>query len=336
MKKELSNLKDSKILWYGISTLLLAVLVYTTDVERFINSLLQVDPLYMSLAMISGFSVFLVFGWIWYRIFKKVGIEADLKTSYELFMAGNFVNSITPLGQAGGEPFMAYLVSENTGTSYEKSLSAVITSDMINLIPALTYTVLGIIYLMFFGLELPGLKPLIIVLIAIIGILGGGGYLLWSKDNRLKNFLFRIVDYIEKKADISQKIIESIKERIESAEEAFADAGGDPIYLGKTALISHIYPLTQIIALWLILQGMGVEAGIGAIGLTVILSGLAHFSPTPGGTGAFEIAFAGLLIAFVPGIAPSDAVASAVLFRLTSYWPGIPIGYLFLLHLKKN
>lgn len=336
MKKELSNLKDSKILWYGISTLLLAVLVYTTDVERFINSLLQVDPLYMSLAMISGFSVFLVFGWIWYRIFKKVGIEADLKTSYELFMAGNFVNSITPLGQAGGEPFMAYLVSENTGTSYEKSLSAVITSDMINLIPALTYTVLGIIYLMFFGLELPGLKPLIIVLIAIIVILGGGGYLLWSKDNRLKNFLFRIVDYIEKKADISQKIIESIKERIESAEEAFTDAGGDPIYLGKTALISHIYPLTQIIALWLILQGMGVEAGIGAIGLTVILSGLAHFSPTPGGTGAFEIAFAGLLIAFVPGIAPSDAVASAVLFRLTSYWPGIPIGYLFLLHLKKN
>lgn len=336
MRKELSNIKDSKVLWYGISTLLLAVLVYTTDVRKFFDSLLQVDPLYMSLAMISGFSVFLIFGWIWYRIFRKVGIKADLRTSYQLFMAGNFVNSITPLGQAGGEPFMAYLVSENTGTSYEKSLSAVISSDMINLIPALTYTVLGVIYLMFFGLELPGLGPLLIVLAVIIAILGGGGYLLWSKDSRLKNFLFRVTDYIESKTDVSQKIIESVNERIESAEEAFIDAGGDPVYLGKTALISHIYPLTQIVALWLILHGMGVEASIGAIGLTVILSGLAHFSPTPGGTGAFEIAFAGLLIGFVPGIAPSDAVAAAVLFRLTSYWPGIPIGYIFLLHLKRD
>lgn len=336
MRKHLSNLKNSKILWYGISTLLLAILVLNTDVQKFVESLVKVDLFFMSLAMISGFSVFIIFGWIWYRIFKKVGIEADLKLSYELFMAGNFVNSITPLGQAGGEPFMAYLVSENTGSSYEKSLSAVISSDMINLIPALTYTILGVIYLMFFGLDLPGIKALVFILIVVSVILGGGGYLLWSKDNRLKNFLFVIADYLESKTNMSQKIIESIKERIVSAEQAFMDAGGDPVYLGKTALISHLYPLTQIIALWLILQGLGVEAGFGAIGLTVILSGLAHFSPTPGGTGTFEIAFAGLLVAFIPSIVFSDAVAAAVLFRLTSYWPGIPVGYLFLVHLKND
>lgn len=336
MRKHLSNIKDSKILWYGISTLLLVFLIYSTDIQKFVASLVQVDPYFMSLAMASGFSVFIIFGWIWYRIFRKVGIEADLKLSYELFMAGNFVNSITPLGQAGGEPFMAYLVSENTGTSYEKSLSAVISSDMINLIPALTYTVLGVIYLMFFGLNLPGLGALIFILAAVSLILGGGGYLLWSKDSRLKNFLFAIVDWLESKTDISQKIVESVKERIVSAEKAFMDAGGDPVYLAKTALISHLYPLTQIVALWLILQGMGLEAGLGAIGLTVILSGLAHFSPTPGGAGAFEIAFAGLLMAFVPAMAYSDAVAAAVLFRLTSYWPGIPVGYLFLIHLKRS
>jgi len=336
MNKYTEKLKESKLLWYGISTLMLLVLIYTTDVNKFVDSLLQTDPYYMALAMISGFSVFLVFGWIWYRLFRKIGIDADLKLTYELFMAGNFVNSITPLGQAGGEPFMAYLVSENTGSSYEKSLSAVISADIINLIPALTYTILGVLYLIFYGLDMPGLKALIILVVFISTILVLAAHLLWSEQRGFRNGLFKIIETLEKRTRLSSNLVESLKERIISAEEAFEDVSDDPVYLAKTALISHLYPLTQIVALWLILQGLGVEAGIGAIGLTVILSGLAHFSPTPGGTGTFEIAFAGLLVAFVPAIPFSDAVAAAVLFRLTSYWPGIPVGYMYLLHLKRS
>lgn len=336
MRKHLKKLGSNKI-WYAVSTLVLFLLIYTTDFDKFTESLLRVDPLYMLLALLSGFSIFFIFGYIWYSFLNKLGMDVNFLRAYELFMAGNFINSITPLGQAGGEPFMAQLVSENTGASYEKSLSTIISADLINLIPALTYTFLGVGYMILKGLSLPAFETIIFLLIGITVLIGLMSYLFWSEKRHLEEAIFRILEFMEIRTSlIGKKSVDGVKDRISSGKEVFREIGKDPRHLVKTSLISHLYPVTQFIALLLILKGMGIEAGTAGVALTVILSGLAHFSPTPGGTGTFEAVFAGLLISFYPYIAFSDAVAAAILFRMTSYWPGIPVGYLFLVGLKRK
>lgn len=329
-------LKDSKLIWYGVSTLILGLLIYFADVNKFIQALRTVDLFYMSLAMISGLSVFLVWGYIWDSFFNNLDIDVSFGKSLHMFMAGNFMNSVTPLGQLGGEPFMAYVVSENTEASYEKSLSAVMSADLINSIPFMVYATTGFAYLLIYGTLNARIEDVIIVVSVLTLLVAGLIYLLWFDRKLLEKWSHGAVEFIGNRFNVTEEYVEPLKEKITEIKKTFESIGEDPGHLLKTATISHLAPVTQFICLYFIMKGLSIEPNFIAIYLTVILAGLAMFSPTPGGSGTYEATFAGLLVLFYPELGLDEAVASAVLFRLTTYWPGIPIGYYSLIKMKKT
>jgi len=333
MDSKIQLIKENKVIGYLVATALLVGLIYFADVGKFLQALEQVDRFYMFLAIISGMSFYLVMGYIWYSFFRNIGINANLWKSYKLFMAGNFMNSVTPLGQLGGEPFMAYIISKNTNSNYQEAFSAVASSDLINSIPFITYTALSVIYLYFTG-GISGPIENIIYLVIVLGtLLGLTAYLLWSGNKKMNKLGHKILNQIENKA-LKKKHTELIREKLEEFRKSFRRAGEDKKHLLKVALVAHIFPLTQFLALYLILLGMNINPELISIFFVVILSGLAMFSPTPGGSGTFEAAFSGLMILFYPEVALSTALATAVLFRLTTYWPGLPIGYICLISLR--
>ena len=94
---DIRELKDSKLLWFTISTLIIAGLIYFAGAEKFIKSVYQADISLLVLALGAGLLVFVFWGYSWYRIFQKSGIDMNLSSSLETFMAGQFMNSITPL-----------------------------------------------------------------------------------------------------------------------------------------------------------------------------------------------------------------------------------------------
>lgn len=57
--------------------------------------------------MLTGMSVMLVFGFTWHRFLHKLDIKHSYLESLKLFYSGQFLNSVTLLGQFGGEPAMA-------------------------------------------------------------------------------------------------------------------------------------------------------------------------------------------------------------------------------------
>jgi uncharacterized protein (TIRG00374 family) len=83
-----------------------------------------------------------------------------------------------------------------------------------------------------------------------------------------------------------------------------------------------------------VLLSLGIRPDFTPIYFTVTLSSLASFSPTPGGSGTFEAAFSGLMVFFFE-VNIATAVTAAVLFRLTTYWPGLVIGYISLVGLER-
>lgn len=330
------KLGDSKVVWYGISTVILAALIYLADFREFITAIIRVDPFYMSLAFFFGMAVFLVWGYVWHSFFRKLGIKTSLKKSYKLFMAGNFMNSITPLGQVGGEPFMAYIVSKNTDSSYEKSLSAIVSSDLLNTIPILVYTIFTFVYIFLFG-EVRGFyAETVLLLLGLTFLVLGLGWFLWRGNSYVESWMDGTVNYFASKSERIEKIYDSVHEKIVEVRETFREAGEDRRHLFKTAVISHLALPTQFICLYLILLGLGVEPDVTGVVLSVLLSGLAIFSPTPGGTGTMEAALSGLILVFYPGTALEIAAAAAVLYRLTTYWPGIPVGYAALISLRRE
>lgn len=336
MKTKIEYLKNSKLIWYGISTAILLGLIYLADINQFIDAIKSIKSSYMVLAFISGLSVFLVWGYIWHSFFEQLGIESHLGKSYRLFMAGNFMNSITPLGQLGGEPLMAAVISKNTESSYEESLSSVISADIVNSIPFLTYLVVAVVYLILFGTSNTVIWNAAYLMIGLILTMTTIIYLTWFNGDLVEKGIFRLLNYLARKTNRGEKYIEVLKKKISELRKTFDKIGDNPNHLIKITAVSHLAPLTQFICMYFLISGMGIDPGVTGVFLTVVLGGLAMWSPTPGGSGAIEAAMTTLLKIFYPSIGLGTAVAVAVLFRLTTYWPGILIGYVSLISLRKR
>jgi uncharacterized protein (TIRG00374 family) len=322
--------KDNKYFWFLISTAILGGLIYLTDVSKFIESIRTAKLQYLIPAFFFGVAVFPFWSYVWYRVFHKSGIEMPYRKAIRIFMAGNFMNSITPLGQAGGEPIMAYLVEQNSDASYEKALSSIFSADVMNAAPPITFILGGTLYLVLFGSLNEAIVQAVYMTILVTVLGAAVVYLLWFKSGTIEGAVFGLIKKISDKIERGKQLVDSLEEKLEKIEKSFKAIGDDPSYLLKTALVSHIGWLMQVFNFVLIMNALGYSPNFTPVYFVVVLAGLANFSPTPGGSGTYEAAMAGLVTIFFPGISFATGLTIGILFRVSTYWPGIVLGYLAL------
>jgi len=317
-----------KVLWFGVSTAIILGMIYFADVQRFMAAIQRADIRYLVPAFSLGLSVFLVWTYTWYSFFKDMGMKISYSKSFRLFMAGNFFNSVTPLGQFGGEPFMAYIISKNTDYSAERGFSAVLSADIVNSAPTLTFIIGGALFQFLFGNTIRD-EVLTVFYIVLLAAVGGAliVYLLWFKSGSIENALIRVLRRTTSAIGKGESMVTSLEERLKRVQDAFSEIGDNPVELLKTALVAHLGFLSQVVCLAFILLSLGFSFNFVPLYFTLTLSALANFSPTPGGSGTFEAAMAGLLALFL-NITFAQALVAAILFRMTTYWPGILIGYI--------
>jgi uncharacterized protein (TIRG00374 family) len=282
-----------------------------------------------------GLSSLLVCACVWHRFFGQMAISSTRSLTVRMFLTGHFLNSITPLGQFGGEPIMAYIVSDNTGTEYERALACVISADIVNAVPFFTFTLGGLVYLSVVG-SLNSLLIQVGALSVLLLVVGGVlAYLLWSENSTLGETATGILHGLETRLTWGESLFQALRDRVTTIESAFEEAGNDPVFLLKTAAISHLAILAQIVSLYFVFVALDIEAGFVPLYFIVNLSVIATISPTPGGSGTYEAAFSALVTFFFP-VSLATALTAAVLFRLTTYWPGILVGYPSLLTLRNG
>jgi len=325
-----------KVAWFGVSTIILLGLIYFADISKFIDALSSADPLPLIPAFVFGFSVFFVFANTWREFLTKMGAETSLSEAFRLFMSGQFMNSVTPLGQFGGEPFMAYVINQNTDLSYEEAFSTVLSGDIINGVPTFTFLIGGGVYLALFSSLTDIVAQTLYAAVIILAVGGPIAYLLWFKTGAIEGFLVSILSKISDKLGRGDKLVSTIESRLDEVEKAFESIGENPYHLLKTALIAHLSFIFQVFCLYLILFAFGFTPDFSPLYFIIVIAGLANFAPTPGGSGAYEATMTFLLTQFLPSVSNEFAVATAIIFRLTTYWPGILVGYLALLSLENS
>lgn len=327
--------KLKKTLWFGVATAIIGGLIYFADVNKFIEALQSASTPHLVPAFASGMAVFLVFGYTWHRFLTKVGIGVTYYESLKLFLAGQFMNSITPLGQFGGEPFMAYIIRRNTDTSYEKAFSTVFSADVINGIPMLTFVLGGAFYLILFS----SINDVILQTVyAGVGLTALGGlivYLLWFKAGVIENYVLGVLTFFSNLTGLGASLVEKAEERLDKVQKSFETIGEDPKHLFKTAVVAHLSFVLQVVCLYFIMVSLGQSVEITPLYFIIAIAGLANFAPTPGGSGAYEATMAGILTFFL-NIQFPVAITVAILFRLTTYWPGLVIGYLSFLSVENG
>ncbi len=327
--------KVKKAIWFGIATAIIGGLIYFADVGQFIDALQSASLPLLIPAFAAGIAVFLIFGYTWHRFLTKVDIDVNYFESLNLFLAGQFMNSITPLGQFGGEPFMAYIIRKNTDTSYEKAFSTVFSADIVNGIPVLTFVLGGALYLLLFS----SVNDVILQTVyagVVLTVLGGLiVYLLWFKAGVIEDYILKILRFFSSLTGLGESLVEKAEERLARVQNSFEAIGEDPRHLFKTAVIAHLSFVFQVICLYFIMLSLGQNVDFTPLYFIIAIAGLANFAPTPGGSGAYEATMTGILIFFL-GVEKEIAAAIAILFRLTTYWPGLIIGYISFLSVENE
>ncbi|MFQ3275257.1 MAG: hypothetical protein ACI9LV_000223 [Candidatus Nanohaloarchaea archaeon] len=333
---EVRDLMDNRLvkaLWFGVSTAILGFVIYLADISLFMSALASADIFYLLPALVFGLLPFAVYGFTWYRFLNRVGENISYPKSVRMLFGGQFMNAITPVGQFGGEPFMAYVIKENTDLKYEEAFSTVLSADIVNAIPTFTFVAGGAIYLLFLG----GLQDFLLQLLALTGlvlVLGGSiAYVLWFKSGTIEGAILRIIRLIVDLTGRGENVYIGVQERFRGVQDAFETIGGDPKYLVLTAVIIHTEFILRVICLYLVLASLGISSDLTPIYFVLAFAGIANFAPTPGGSGAYEVTQGGLISLFI-GVDLATAIAASVLFRLTNYWASMIIGYVSLLTLR--
>jgi hypothetical protein len=278
---------------------------------------------WIAAACLSTLVCLVCWGKAWQVVLREVDIDVPFSQLVVTYFAATFANYVTPLGQAGGEPFIAYVLSRDTGASYEDSLASVVTADLLNLLPFFTFAAGGLSFLLLRA-ELPeATEPLAFGLLALaIGVpaIAVSGW--WFRE-KVRGGVVRLVGPIARRT--SRLSVEGVRRRVDDLYTAFGRIAQDPAALVEAVFFAYVGWV--FFALPLYFAGLALELPVDPLLMLFIVpaSTLAGLTPSPGGLVGVEVALVGLLVALTP-VGAAAAFAIALVYRLASYWFALVVG----------
>ncbi|MFT4869227.1 MAG: hypothetical protein ACI83Q_000855 [Colwellia polaris] len=321
------NDRKQNILWVGVATLIFAVLLWTADLNLFLEKISQARPSYIGIALLAGFGVLLSWTANWYNFFKVSNINCSFRKTFQMMSAGQFLNAVTPLGQFGGQPFMAYMISSNSKTSYEKSLATVMSADLLAIIPLSTFVLSGYLYTVFSGSSSSQIAGMTAVTASLLlfGIVMG--YIGWYRPGTLENSVLVVFEKITSFIGRGSHLVDKLESRLENIEDTFETVGNNPKAILRALAITHTAFLFKMAAFYAVVMSLGLSINPFYVMLIIPIASTANFSPTPGGTGTFEAVMAQLTMIFM-GVSFEIGLAIGILHRVATYWLHIVVGYI--------
>lgn len=283
--------------------------------------------------MLVAFGGIMLMGVSWWVMVKPVAGIGFLD-GLKVFFSTNFANSITPFGQLGGEPFIAYILSRDADIPLGESFGAVLAADIVNTVPFFSMTILGMILYTTLHPVNRFAANVMIVLLVLAALTFGALVFVW-KDARpiVKVFgimgrfgnWFTTVTGLEKYGALGRVNRENLREKGRTLHQIFHTLLRDWKRVLVALTITHLANLLGAVGLYLILLSLGVTPPLTGLLFVLPASLIASYLPLPGGLGGIEIAMV-LLLVSVLGIPSATATAGALLFRIPTYWSIILIG----------
>ncbi len=304
--------------------------------EKFISLINNASKPLLLLVILFNFLNIIVFTLTW-RLLTPANI--GLYRLFGFFMAGSFINNITPTFGTGGEPVKAMLLGKETGTNKAECFAGVISQRMLNMFPFLTIGGLGI-GLLFSKPELKlGMWELLALLFSIglaFGIFGLILYFYIRKDklssfvNSSIRFLTPFIGLVKKGFD-QTAYSEAVQQSIDSFHGGLKNIHQNKHSLLKAALLSYLGWVFDLMAIYAVFLSLGeTHIHISVLIITYTLSMMSSWLPLflPGGLGIVDVTMAGLFI--LSGVPKEIAVVATALYRLVAYWLNTMIGAYFM------
>jgi len=312
------------VLGFGVALIVLAILVWLAGADETIGQLRRADLALVAAA--TGLSTLWLVGWgmSLHTVLRAMDAPISIPQAVLVFTAAMFSNNVTPFGQAGGEPVSAYLIAEAADSDYETGLAAIASVDTLHFVPSIALALTGLSVLLlravalgrhlYFALASIATLVTAFVVTAVLGYRYRHeieGAIARGLAPVLRG-LFRLVPW--KDPPSTEDIAAGVSgfftaiDRIAADRRAIVLASSYSA-LGWTSLSA---------ALWVSVYAVGAEVPFALALFVVPIGSIAGVTPLPGGAGAIESAFVGMLL--IGGIPRSAAVAAVFIHRIASYW----------------
>jgi hypothetical protein len=304
----------------GVVLLLLVDFVGTANVQA---RLAAATVWWVAAGCLSTALCLIAWGKAWQLVLAVAGIEERFGKLVVTYYAATFANYVTPLGQAGGEPFIAYVLSRDTEASYQDSLASVVTADLLNLFPFVTFAGVGFAALLYQASLPAAIEPLaggLVVLSVGVPLVAAVG---WRFRARLRATILRLAAPLSRRTPFFT--LDGLRERLHETEAAFQRIARDRRALATALTFSYVGWVFFALPLYAAAMAIGESIPLLLVFFIVPASTLAGLVPSPGGSGAVEAALGVLIVALTP-IDPVGATAIAILYRVASYVFALVVG----------
>jgi uncharacterized protein (TIRG00374 family) len=311
------------LLGFAIAGILLYLFAAGIGLRDVTQALARADPRWLAAGCLSTVLCLALWGKAWQVVLGVAGIDVPYHRLIVTYFAATFANYVTPLGQAGGEPFIAYVLSRDTEASYEDSLASVVTADLLNLLPFFSFSAIGMSVLLLQA-QLPtvakGLaQGLLVMAVGVPALVAAG----WRYRERVRGGVLRLVEPLSR---VTSRIsVDGAARRIDDLFEAFDRIAQDRVALVKAVVFAYLGWVFFALPLYFAGQTLGVPVDLLLVLFIVPASTLAGLTPSPGGLGGVEFALVALLVALTP-VGTVAALAVALVYRVMSYWFALVVG----------
>jgi len=301
---------------FAIALVVLGLIAYGIGIGKIRAELARADPLWLAAGCLSTAVGLVAWAKAWQVVLGVVGYRVPFRKLVVTYYAATFANYVTPLGQAGGEPFIAYVLSRDTEASYEDSLASVVTADLLNLLPFFTFAAIGTVVLVVrttLSEQIRGVAGILVVFavgVPVVAVVG------WRSRHRVGSVALRVVAPVARRVRFLS--VEGLRERLRELNTAFERIAADRRALAHALVYSFVGWLFFALPLYAAVEAVGREISIFLVFFIVPASTLAGLTPSPGGLAGVEAVLAGLL-GTLGGFSFATGLSIAIVYRLASY-----------------
>jgi len=308
---------------FGVALLLIYLIGVVVGWEETVERLRTAHLGWVALACVSSLLCLAVWSKMWQVVLEAVGVSVTYRKVVVTFFAASFANYVTPMGQAGGEPLVAYVLSRDTEADYEESLASVLITDILRLLPFFTVAGLGLGYLLLDG-QFPEIVETAAVALAALAV--GLPTLMvvgWRYRLSVRRGILRVLSPVARHTE--RVNLESLRERIDSLYDSVELISGSRRAILVSVVLAYVGWL--LFALPLYFSGIALDLPVSLLLVFFVVPAtiVVGFTPLPGGLGAIEGTMV-LLLTALAAMSAGEALAITTVYRLTSYWIVVAVG----------
>ncbi len=295
-----------------------AMVFFQDKVGGMINSLQRANYYYVFLAFALYFTSAILWSKRWGIGISMLGKSTRLKYLFPIVWGSMFINNMTPLNRAGGDPVgRPYLLKKVSGIKFRNGFAAVVAEQILQIPVFLILLAIGLLMRL---RMLPSGSPMTLALIAISTLLGITLIpffitLFGRKDfsTKIAGFIEWILNLINREAD-KNDIIDTIEDFRTGSRRILGSKKSAFLMVGLTVIIW----IMDLFRIMFILLALGIDINLPILILASTLPQVAGLVPLlPGGVGVVEATLVTVLMWFE--IPAGLAMSATLIERSMSY-----------------